>query len=231
MNVKLRRWKDSGASCLLVVLAGAAGALIAAQKPAAIEQKALETYELELKKVRVSPPERAPEPSQQDIDLAMALYSIRLPRGLQSPAFDPALEDRGLTTGSSLLGPQHVTIGPAAFSSWPLLGSTLAHEVEVHGQQNFFRIVLEDEFFGALTTWSASGRALAGSFADAGQGRSLCSACGTLGAEREAYQYEIQNAQRFGLSELEIRLIRQVMDTYYPEDGVAPEDRVNSGEP
>lgn len=201
---------------VLLVLAVAAGGLFALRRVPAREGKALEVFEADMRRVRVAPPGRPPAPSQVDLDLALALYSIRLPRGLAAPRFDPDLEDRGLTTGTTVSGPQRVTIGPAAFSSWSLLGSTLAHEVEVHGRQNFFRIVFEDEFFGALTTWTRSSMALAGNVPDEGETGPLCAHCGTLGAEREAYEYEISQADRFGLTEEEVVLIRQVMETYYP---------------
>lgn len=199
----------------LLALSVAAGALLALQQIPVREHRALESFETALRQVSVVPPGRPPVPSQADLDLALVLYSVKVPRGITAPLFDPELEDRGLTTGSTVSGPQRVTIGPAAFSSWSLLGSTLAHEAEVHGQQNFFRIVFEDEFFGALTTWTQSGLALAGRSPGL-EGSRVCLDCGTLRAEREAYEYEISQAWRFGLSDEEVRLIRQVMETYYP---------------
>jgi hypothetical protein len=45
---------------------------------------------------------------------------------------------------------------------------------------------------------------------------------GTWKAERDAYLYELKNAARFGLSHEEIRLIKQVMDTYYPKEKPLP---------
>ena len=81
-----------------------------------------------------------------------------------------------------------VTVGPAAFESWGLLGSTLAHELEVHCQQNFTYIRLLD----------------------------LLGLDGTLKAEREAYQHELSNAGRFHLGEVERENIKATMDFYYP---------------
>jgi hypothetical protein len=200
---------------LIVIAAAGIGVVVAQQVPRKIAAKHVE-YSESLRRVPVAPPQRLPTPSQEDIDLALALFSIERPRHLSDPLFDPELTDRGLTMGSTFHGPQSVSIGPAAFGSWALLGSTLAHEIEVHGQQNFFRIVFEDEFYGAISTWTRGGFALAGSALEA-EGQPKCADCGTLRAEREAYEYEIANAARFGLDAHEVSLIRQVMDTYYPE--------------
>lgn len=210
------RGSQRAAGSLSIVFAAAAGAVVGVQSLPAAESRALDAFERGLQSVSVMPPSRPPVPSQADVDLAMALYSIRKPHGLGDPLFDGQLEDRGLTSGSTLSGPQTVTIGPAAFSSWALLGSTLAHEIEVHGRQSFFRIVMEDELFGALSGWTRGGMALAGR-SDESRVDQECKVCGTVRAEREAYQYEINNAARFGLTDEEVRLIRQVMDFYYSD--------------
>jgi hypothetical protein len=83
-----------------------------------------------------------------------------------------------------------VFVGPTAFSSWGMLGSTLAHEVEVHCRQNFPLIVLKDQL----------------------------GLDGTVEAEREAYEYEIQNAGRFGLDHRDQNLIAATVEYYYPRE-------------
>jgi hypothetical protein len=81
-----------------------------------------------------------------------------------------------------------VLIGPAAFDSWALLGSTLAHEILVHCQQNFFLISVMD----------------------------LLHLDGTGAAERQAYEYELSHAQQFGLSEDDQELVAATVAYYYP---------------
>lgn len=135
----------------------------------------------------VAPPSKPPL-SQESIDTAMAMYGIKVPQSAMHPILDTGIEDRGLTTMTGFGRKLEVRIGPAAFESWALLGSTLAHEIEVHCNQNFGYIRLLD-FLGMS---------------------------GTLNAEREAYQHEIQHARRFGLNPIEVKHIRATMDYYYP---------------
>ena len=80
--------------------------------------------------------------------------------------------------------------GPVAFESWALLGSTLAHEIEIHCEQSFLLIRLMD----------------------------TVGFSGTLSAEREAYMHEISNRERFNLSEYEIANIRNTMNYFYPDE-------------
>lgn len=138
--------------------------------------------------VEVRPPNSKPSLSQESIDIALVMFDIRIPPNAMHPVFDPELEDRGLTTLRGWGRKLEVTIGPAAFASWGLLGSTLAHELEVHCQQNFAMIRLQD-LFGLE---------------------------GTANAEREAYIHELNNAERFHLSNVERVNIQATMDFYYP---------------
>lgn len=179
-----------------------------------IEANALGRFVQGMQVVQVSPPSRPPVPGQEDLEIAMALFSIATPRGVAAPLFDPDLDDRGLTTGATFFGMKEVSIGPAAFSSWAVLGSTLGHEIEVHGRQSFGRIALYDKFQPFLQKVSTLGL----DFILPQKRGELTSELGfgTWAAEREAYQYELNHATRFGLSEIEVRLIRQVMNTYYP---------------
>lgn len=142
--------------------------------------------------IKVLPPAGSPTPSQESIDLAIAMFGIEIPTSASHPEFDPQLEDRGLTTRSTFMDRAKVTIGPAAFSSWGLLGSTLAHELEVHCNQSFAVIWLLD----------------------------LLRMDGVAVAEREAYQYEIAGADRFQLRPTDVQLISETVDYYYPEDKV-----------
>ncbi len=135
-----------------------------------------------------APLEGRPVPGQEAIDLAMTHFKISRPSDANQPLFDPELKDRGLTVKSSWFGKTQVYIGPSAFANWAMLGSTLAHEVEVHCLQNFPMIFIKDRL----------------------------GLDGTSDAEREAYRYEIANASRFGLSGRDTGLIAATVDYYYP---------------
>ena len=139
--------------------------------------------------VPVVPPEGAPEVSQESIDLALVLYGIEVPGNAEHPELDMELKDRGLTTRGAFMEKAKVTIGPAAFTSWGLLGSTLAHEIEVHCQQNFLAIYVMD----------------------------LVGLDGTGAAERQAYAHELRNARRFGLDVADAEMIADTMEFYYPD--------------
>ncbi len=130
-----------------------------------------------------------PSVSQKSIDEAIKRFNIVIPSNTNYPTLDKTLEDRGLTTLNCRFCKLEVTIGPAAFSSWAMLGSTLAHELEVHCKQNFSLIRIKD-VFGYR---------------------------GSDMAEREAYLYEIANAKRFGSSADELTSIADTMNYYYPE--------------
>jgi len=129
--------------------------------------------------------------SQDSVNLALVLYNIEIPDNANFPKLDGDLTDRGLTTMHGLGTKLQVTVGPSAFSSWPLLGSTLAHELEVHCNQNFAAIRVMD----------------------------LAGLDGTGSAEREAYRHEIKHAKRFGLSPDDQRQISYTMNFFYPEQG------------
>lgn len=149
-----------------------------------------ETFHSALQKVKVHPPEGTPPVTQESIELAITMYDIKIPENAFMPRLDLTLEDRGLTRRATWSDKSEVTIGPAAFTSWALLGSTIAHEVEVHCHQNFMLIFLMD-----------------------GMGLD-----GTGEAERQAYFHELKNASRFGLAAQDARLIADTVDYFYPED-------------
>ena len=130
-----------------------------------------------------------PEISQKNIDIALKVFNITIPNNTNHPVLDFSLKDRGITQKTGWLTPLEVYIGPEAFTSWGILGSTLAHELEVHCQQSFTWINLLD----------------------------LLGFRGTEIAERSAYLHEVTNARRFGLSEHEVNSITMTMDFFYPD--------------
>ncbi len=146
-------------------------------------------FESDMAQVRVIPPEGKPEVSQESIDLAIVIYGIKIPNSASKPILDMNLRDRGLTSRGAYVDKADVTIGPAAFSSWSLLASTLGHELEVHCQQNFLFVYLMD----------------------------VMRLDGTGSAEREAYIYELRNAKRFGLDIVDADMIAETMEYYYPD--------------
>ena len=128
-----------------------------------------------------------PDFVSQNVDLAYAAFNIRDSRTLKTVELSPALQARGMTMHGSYGGDADVALGLDAFSSWSLLGSTLAHEVEIHVNQNPFVVWLEDLIFGT----------------------------GTIRAERAAYSHETLRASRFGLNDSTVRGIEITRDHHY----------------
>lgn len=146
------------------------------------------TFMAELRKTQVQVPDTLPEISQASIDLALEMYQIKIPEQTQHPELDPNLADRGITIKRAGHDFFEVFVGPAAFTSWGLLGSTLAHELEIHANQSFLAIfILEKLGFSA-----------------------------TAEAERMAYDYELMLADYFGLSAYDRISIAETRDYYYP---------------
>lgn len=140
--------------------------------------------------VSILPPDTIPSASQKSIDLALLLFGIEVPMNTTHPTYDPELTDRGLTKINPF-APNKVTIGPSAFTSWGLLGSTLAHEIEIHCKQRMFLVRL----IGMIT------------FSD----------IGVAFAEQQAYYHEINSRSRFHLSREDLLLLRETVRFYYPE--------------
>ena len=136
----------------------------------------------------VVPPTSKPPMTQESIDIAIEMFKVSIPKNATHPTLDMKLEDRGLTTLNGFGKKLEVTIGPAAFTSWAVLGSTLAHELEIHCNQNFSLIRMKD----------------------------MLGLEGTNGAEREAYMHELSNSERFKLKEGDQASIRETMEYYYP---------------
>jgi hypothetical protein len=132
-------------------------------------------------------PEGAPSQDQGSIDLAMKIFDVQT-YNCSHPKFDPNLLARGETRASGLLLAlkQEVFIGPDAFESWGVLGSTLAHELEVHCRQNISLVTIKD----------------------------VLKLDGIREAEFEAYQHEIEQAQRFQLTPEELQMIQEVQKDY-----------------
>lgn len=179
---------------LSLVFSAAGGIFLAKQS---MDQR--ELFSKELRSVTVVPPSTKPALSQESIDIAMTLFEIKVPANANAPRLDMTLEDRGLTTLNGWGSKLDVTIGPAAFTSWALLGSTLAHELEVHCRQNFAVIRMKD----------------------------LMGLDGTLQAEREAYLHELANSERFHLKTADQLNIKATMDYYYPASTQA-DDRLSA---
>lgn len=181
-----------------------------------LEDKRHEQFKRAVASVKVVAPEGIPAANQESIEIAMQMYGINKPEHVVGPVFDANLADRGLTTGGTLDSTRTVTIGPAAFTSWGVLGSTLAHEIEVHANQSFLGIVIVDK----LDSVQLSARKAIGAFIPAVKPtvKELFEGQGTWKAERDAYQYELAQAERFGLSDEEKKAIFGVMSYYYPEN-------------
>jgi len=131
-----------------------------------------------------------PAKSQASIELALIAYGFDLAQSGTYPSMDMNLTDRGLTEKMGYEQSKKVKIGPSAFDTWALLGSTMSHELEIHCQQNFVFISIADAL----------------------------GLDGTDLAEREAYEWELKQGQRFGLLAEEKALIRATVDSYYPRD-------------
>lgn len=170
--------------CALSLVFAAIGGIFLARQ----ELDLREQFARDLRTVNVVPPSTKPPMTQESIDIAMEMFGIQVPAEANSPKLDMNLEDRGLTTLHGWGQKLEVTVGPAAFSSWAMLGSTLAHELEVHCRQNFALIRMKD----------------------------MLGLEGTLHAEREAYMHELSNSDRFHLKESDQSNIRATMEYYYP---------------
>jgi hypothetical protein len=177
---------------MLTLVAAASWCLRQAHNEVASQQ----AYALDMARVAVVPPRTPPPLGQDSIDAALVMFGVDVPESAGHPRYDRELRDRGLTVRGAFMEKSIVTIGPAAFTSWSLLGSTLAHELEVHCRQNFLFITVMD----ALRL------------------------DGTGEAERQAYIHELRNARRFALPIADAELIANTMEYYYPDtvDARAP---------
>lgn len=149
-------------------------------------------------KVHVSLPN--PSISYKSIREAISLYSIDV-RGTDI-SFNPTLSDRAIIDLGTT--PYKVEVGPLAFRSWGVLGSTLAHETEIHARQSIIWGLFAN-YISAVVNWI--------------RGISLpehLSLVGDTILEREAYLFEIHSGERFGLSQDEISATQDLVDYFYP---------------
>ncbi len=124
---------------------------------------------------RFAPGDRPPQ-TEAALRDALDEYAIAIPSGVDFPRVDDTLSDRGMTSWTPFAGNTEVLVGPSAFSSWALLGSTLAHELEIHCHQSLLLISFQESLgFAAKSV-----------------------------AEHQAYVYELEQAGRFGLSAQEV---------------------------
>lgn len=144
----------------------------------------------QINRTQVLAPLSVPSINQNNIDVAMKIFAIDKPKLGKHPILNNSLKDRGMSSKGAWDKKVSVEIGPSAFTSWALLGSTLAHEIEVHCNQNFVLINIFD----------------------------LLGLDGTGEAERQAYSYELSQAKRFGTSIADKKLIATTMKYYYPEN-------------
>ena len=139
-----------------------------------------------------------PSVTMESIHLAMMAFGIESPAGMDGPYLvkEGLIENgyyRGLTVAEGWK-PTAVYIYESAFESWGLLGSTLAHEIEVHYNQRF----LFAKFMGLITLSDKWENLL----------------------EAEAYNHEVVNQERFGLTISEVFRIKetQKLSGYALED-------------
>ncbi len=133
--------------------------------------------------------ELRPEFNEESIAFATILYNIQIPKVVRNIEINKNIPDRGQTISLSWSAHPKVLIGENSFSSWSLLGSTLAHEIEVHCRQNVYLIRTLD----------------------------IIGFDGTTEAERQAYLYEIKNAKRFGLKMMDQVMIYETLEYFYPK--------------
>lgn len=131
---------------------------------------------------------------QAAIEEALRHYEINYV-GVQSVSYDPSLDAHGSTSRNGV-----VRIGPGAFDYSPgWLGSTLAHEIEVH-----FRL-------------------------QAQRGRWWTDPQGFALQEVQAYDYDLSNAARFSLSTSEIRVLKETRAFYFNQLNPANRVRAELG--
>lgn len=139
---------------------------------------------------------KPPQKNNNSIWIAMKMYNIELPKNTKKPYFSEDTTDRATTTFSDNIYEAiskeaiEVKIGPSAFTSWAILGSTIAHEVEIHCNQSPLLIIAQD----------------------------YLNLNGTANAERKAYIHEILHADRFGLKTIELLEIKATLQIYYGQN-------------
>ncbi|WP_338636793.1 hypothetical protein [Spirobacillus cienkowskii] len=149
-----------------------------------------------------------PNCNQKNLELAIALFSIKSSNTIKSISYLSNLPFRGITLGNAFKNNKVIFIGSSAFTSWGVLGSTLAHEAEIHGNQSFFKIELLN--FAAYMSASLVNNNL---FFKYKFNVTLPISYGTYTAELEAYNYELISKKRFHLSLDEVAAIKKTLVT------------------
>jgi hypothetical protein len=181
-----------------------------------IERREFNAYKAQVQSIQVEMDLPRPTPGQEATDLAMAVFSIDGGVHVNWPIFDASLSDRGLTSGGTFDFTRSILVGTPAFTSWGVLGSTLGHEIEIHGSQSFIAIIALD----GLSQIQENALTLLASNQEKTKTRTSTDhiSWGTAQAERKAYLYEASSAKRYGLQPTEVDSILAVMDAYYPDN-------------
>ncbi len=175
-----------------------------------LEQNNYQELQTKMTKISVNFPKEKPEMNQENIDLAMALFSIQKNSNTLHPLLYSEMQLRGLTVGESFSLQREVYIGNMAFDSWGILGSTLAHEIEVHSNQSFLKIELLN-YLDNLKIIPKYLFAKAFNHKIEHSNTNLINS-GTFSAEKEAYEYEINSQIRFNLTNSEIYQIKYTLE-------------------
>lgn len=132
-------------------------------------------------------PETVPYPSNESIKGAIEIFNIKVP---SYTSYEYSNDNDPTTRGTANYDGRncYVHINNIAFEDWQILGSTLAHEIEIHCRQSPTVV--------ALT-------------------RMLLLDAESI-YERSAYQYELDNRERFGLSDDQAGGIKAAMNYFYP---------------
>lgn len=131
-----------------------------------------------------------PSVSQESIDRAVEAFEIQIPFNSLYPSLNMDMK-KGILGKAQYYLLIHTcipTIGPGAFTSWGKLGAVLAHEIEVHCNQNWWRARIDYLF----------------------------STDPTPILEREAYAYMLLDSERFHLTAQEQFDILITMLHLYP---------------
>lgn len=173
------------------------------------EMKDYKETQINMIKIPVLYPEEKPNQPTKDIDLAMALFSIDIPENAKYPIYNQNLPYRGLTIGDAFFSTKQVIIGEMAFKSWGILGSTLAHEIEVHCNQSFLKI----EFLNFLyVVMKYHKKLILKIYPSLNLSPHENLGLGAYLAEKEAYMYEINSKKRFNLSPKEVIAIKNILE-------------------
>jgi len=167
-------------------------------------------FQRKMQNIPVFYAQTALNPSNQNINLAMSLFSIEQDDGVSHPLYASHLEARGVIIGDLFFSKKKVYIGNDAFQSWGVLGSTLAHEIEVHGYQSFCKIELQNQIYKIVN--------ILRSYLEEIPLEMPYFKYGSYLAEREAYLFEIEFQKRFGLTNKETKGILFTLEHDLPRD-------------